>query len=166
MAAGLLSRTANCLAGSRPGIDRRKDIEASRISPRSETRRRRARHSRGATPSNHGPGAACVREKVGRKKLAGDVVFPLRTGGSVLFWTAALFRRFLCASSSTKSGGKAPQSKDQTLIMDHFHYRNRILYCEEVAVPALAERYGTPLYVYSKGTLLHHLGQLKRAFAE
>jgi diaminopimelate decarboxylase len=49
--------------------------------------------------------------------------------------------------------------------MDLFHYQNRILQCEDVPVPALAEQYGTPLYVYSAGTLLHHLNQLKRAFA-
>lgn len=49
--------------------------------------------------------------------------------------------------------------------MDHFHYKNRILHCEEVPVPALAEQYGTPLYVYSKATLLRHLGELQRAFA-
>src|SRR5262249_42673674 len=30
---------------------------------------------------------------------------------------------------------------------------------------ALAEAYGTPLFVYSKATLLHHLGQLQKAFA-
>jgi diaminopimelate decarboxylase len=49
--------------------------------------------------------------------------------------------------------------------MDHFHYRNRILHCDEIPVPQLAETYGTPLYVYSQKTLLHHLGQLQRAFA-
>src|SRR5260370_28818427 len=49
--------------------------------------------------------------------------------------------------------------------MDHFHYRNRVLHCEEVAVAILAEKYGTPLFVYSKKTLLHHLNQLNRAFA-
>jgi len=49
--------------------------------------------------------------------------------------------------------------------MDHFHYRDRILHCEDVAVRALAERYGTPLYVYSQATLLHHLNQLQQAFA-
>src|SRR5438874_6610214 len=49
--------------------------------------------------------------------------------------------------------------------MDHFTYRDRALYCEDVPVRALAEAYGTPLYVYSKSTLLHHLGQLQRAFA-
>ena len=49
--------------------------------------------------------------------------------------------------------------------MDHFHYRNRILHCEDVPVRQLAEKYGTPLYVYSKATLLHHLQQLQKAFA-
>src|SRR5260370_17605858 len=49
--------------------------------------------------------------------------------------------------------------------MDHFHYRDRILHCEDVPIPLLAEKYGTPLYVYSKRTLLHHLTQLQRAFA-
>jgi diaminopimelate decarboxylase len=49
--------------------------------------------------------------------------------------------------------------------MDHFAYRDRRLYCEDVPVRVLAETYGTPLYVYSKRTLLHHLGQLRRAFA-
>ena len=50
--------------------------------------------------------------------------------------------------------------------MDHFHYRNRVLHCEDVPVAALAEAYGTPLWVYSKATLLHHLGELQRAFAD
>src|SRR6266849_3274270 len=49
--------------------------------------------------------------------------------------------------------------------MDYFHYRNRVLHCEEVPVPQLAGAYDTPLFVYSKRTLLHHLDQLKRAFA-
>src|SRR5947209_13888415 len=49
--------------------------------------------------------------------------------------------------------------------MDHFHYRDRALYCEDVPVAELAERYGTPLWVYSKRTLLHHLHQLQQAFA-
>lgn len=49
--------------------------------------------------------------------------------------------------------------------MDHFTYKNRILHCDDVPVPALAEKYGTPLYVYSKKTLQHHLKQLQSAFA-
>lgn len=49
--------------------------------------------------------------------------------------------------------------------MDHFHYRNRVLHCEDVALTKLAEQYGTPLWVYSRQTLLHHLGALQKAFA-
>ena len=49
--------------------------------------------------------------------------------------------------------------------MDHFHYRDRVLFCEDVPVPDLAEAYGTPLWVYSRATLLHHLGALQTAFA-
>lgn len=49
--------------------------------------------------------------------------------------------------------------------MDYFHYKDHVLHCEEIPVPELAERYGTPLYVYSKKTLLHHLHQLQQAFA-
>ncbi len=50
--------------------------------------------------------------------------------------------------------------------MDHFDYRNRELYCEDVPVTELAEKYGTPLYVYSQATLLHHLKEVQTAFAE
>src|SRR5438105_5004812 len=50
--------------------------------------------------------------------------------------------------------------------MDHFTYRDRVLYCEDVPVPALAQAYGTPLYVYSTATLLHHLHELQKAFAQ
>jgi diaminopimelate decarboxylase len=49
--------------------------------------------------------------------------------------------------------------------MDHFHYQDRILHCDGVPVPELARIYGTPLYVYSKKTLLHHLGEIQKAFA-
>ncbi|MCS7166634.1 MAG: diaminopimelate decarboxylase [Gemmatales bacterium] len=49
--------------------------------------------------------------------------------------------------------------------MDHFYYTGHVLYCEGVPVTELAERYGTPLFVYSKKTLLHHLHQIQRAFA-
>jgi diaminopimelate decarboxylase len=39
------------------------------------------------------------------------------------------------------------------------------LYCEETRIADLAAQYGTPLYVYSKRTLLHHLTQIQQAFA-
>ncbi len=34
--------------------------------------------------------------------------------------------------------------------MDYFDYRNGELFCEDVSVKKLVEKYGTPLYVYSK----------------
>jgi diaminopimelate decarboxylase len=49
--------------------------------------------------------------------------------------------------------------------MDHFQYRNRVLHCEDVAVSELAEKFGTPLYIYSSATLVHHLTQIQKAFA-
>jgi diaminopimelate decarboxylase len=50
--------------------------------------------------------------------------------------------------------------------MDHFDYRDRTLYCEDVPVPELAEKYGTPLYVYSQGALVQKLTEVQTAFAE
>ncbi|MAT14527.1 MAG: diaminopimelate decarboxylase [Planctomyces sp.] len=50
--------------------------------------------------------------------------------------------------------------------MSHFHYQHDELYCEEVPVAKLAEEFGTPLYVYSKRTLLEKLNDIQTAFAE
>lgn len=49
--------------------------------------------------------------------------------------------------------------------MDHFEYRQGTLHCEQVPLPALAQRFGTPLYVYSQATLLEHYQRLAEAFA-
>ena len=49
--------------------------------------------------------------------------------------------------------------------MDHFQYRDRVLFCEDVPMAELADKYGTPLFVYSQATLLHHLKQIQTAFA-
>ncbi|XOB93093.1 diaminopimelate decarboxylase [Pseudomonadota bacterium 24LQ007] len=40
--------------------------------------------------------------------------------------------------------------------MDHFNYRNGELYAEDVAVADIAERFGTPAYIYSRATLERH----------
>lgn len=40
--------------------------------------------------------------------------------------------------------------------MDHFEYKQGVLYCEDVAVAELAAAYGTPLFVYSRATLERH----------
>nr|WP_298413941.1 diaminopimelate decarboxylase [uncultured Halomonas sp.] len=46
--------------------------------------------------------------------------------------------------------------------MDHFDYRNDILHAEDVPVASIAERFGTPCYVYSRATLERHY----RAYSE
>lgn len=40
--------------------------------------------------------------------------------------------------------------------MDHFNYRDGELYAEDVAVASIADRFGTPAYVYSRATLERH----------
>ena len=49
--------------------------------------------------------------------------------------------------------------------MDFFNYRNGQLYCEGVPAERIAAEVGTPAYVYSKATLLHHYHQVAGAFA-
>ncbi len=46
-----------------------------------------------------------------------------------------------------------------------FHYRNGRLFCEDVDVRAAADKFGTPLYLYSAGTILDHYGRLDKALA-
>jgi len=50
--------------------------------------------------------------------------------------------------------------------MHEFKYKNNLLYCEKVKVQTLAERFGTPLYVYSYATLVDHFIKLKNAFRQ
>ena len=49
--------------------------------------------------------------------------------------------------------------------MHHFEQKNGTLYAEGVSVTDLAERYGTPLYVYSTATLSRHFEAFDTAFA-
>ncbi|MEX2219491.1 MAG: diaminopimelate decarboxylase [Phycisphaerales bacterium] len=50
--------------------------------------------------------------------------------------------------------------------MDHFAYHAGRLHCERLSVTDLAERFGTPSYIYSRATLLDHYDRLAAAFAE
>ena len=50
--------------------------------------------------------------------------------------------------------------------MDHFQYRDGALFAEEIAVADLAERFATPLYVYSRATLERHFRAFDDAFGE
>lgn len=49
--------------------------------------------------------------------------------------------------------------------MDHFEYRDGELYAEAVPLAAIAERHGTPCYVYSRATLERHWRAFDAAFA-
>ena len=50
--------------------------------------------------------------------------------------------------------------------MHSFHYRKGTLHCEDVALTSLADNFGTPLYVYSAGTILDHYHRLDKALAD
>lgn len=49
--------------------------------------------------------------------------------------------------------------------MDHFALRDGVLHAEALPVAALAERFGTPLYVYSRATLERHYRAFDDALA-
>ncbi len=49
--------------------------------------------------------------------------------------------------------------------MHGFSYRNGELFCEDVSLKSLAEEHGTPLYVYSAGTITDHFIRLDKALA-
>ena len=49
--------------------------------------------------------------------------------------------------------------------MHRFHYQNDRLFCENADLGALAAQHGTPLYVYSKGTITDHFTRLDAALA-
>jgi diaminopimelate decarboxylase len=40
--------------------------------------------------------------------------------------------------------------------MDHFHYKEDELYAEDIALKNVADKYGTPAFIYSKATLERH----------
>jgi diaminopimelate decarboxylase len=50
--------------------------------------------------------------------------------------------------------------------MDPFIYRDGVLHAEQVAVPALATRFGTPLYVYSRAALEENFRAFDSAFGQ
>lgn len=49
--------------------------------------------------------------------------------------------------------------------MNHFHYRDNALFCEDVAVADIAARVGTPFYLYSAETLTRHFNAFDGAFS-
>ena len=49
--------------------------------------------------------------------------------------------------------------------MDHFTYRDGVLHAEDIALPAIADAVGTPVYVYSRATLVRHAQVFRDALA-
>lgn len=49
--------------------------------------------------------------------------------------------------------------------MHDFSYKHNNLYCESVAIEEIAGKYGTPVYVYSRSTLISHYRKIKEAFS-
>jgi diaminopimelate decarboxylase len=47
--------------------------------------------------------------------------------------------------------------------MHHFHYSGSQLFCESVSIESLVKKFGSPLYVYSQGTLKDHFQRLDQA---
>ena len=50
--------------------------------------------------------------------------------------------------------------------MDHFAYHNGVLHAEDVAIPAIAEAVGTPVYIYSAATLVRHARVFREGLAQ
>jgi diaminopimelate decarboxylase len=50
--------------------------------------------------------------------------------------------------------------------MNHFHYRNREMFAEEVPLKRIAHEVGTPAYIYSLATLKRHYKVFDQAFAK
>ncbi|UCD54798.1 MAG: diaminopimelate decarboxylase [Candidatus Omnitrophota bacterium] len=50
--------------------------------------------------------------------------------------------------------------------MHRFKYKDGSLYCENVNVARIAKEVGTPLYIYSKNTLLDHYRKIRNALRE
>lgn len=61
---------------------------------------------------------------------------------------------------------KSPKTATVNPNVDHFGYRQDRLYAEEVPLSAIAERVGTPCYVYSRATLERHFQVFDEAFGE
>jgi diaminopimelate decarboxylase len=49
--------------------------------------------------------------------------------------------------------------------MHEFHYQSKELYCEQIPISVVAEKVGTPLYLYSHRTLLNHYRAYDAAFS-
>src|SRR5438105_8909822 len=68
-------------------------------------------------------------------------------------------------SPRTTRDACAPRSSPLHSPVHFFHYHDGKLHCEDVDLARVAEEFGTPLYVYSAGTILDHYKRLDAALA-
>src|SRR5207244_5869614 len=69
------------------------------------------------------------------------------------------------ADGQYRNGLSEPDWFDR-LVMHSFHYQRGKLHCESYPLDKAAERYGTPLYVYSSQTIVDHYHRLDQALHE
>jgi len=50
--------------------------------------------------------------------------------------------------------------------MRYFRFRRNKLYCEDVEVERMADKFGTPLYIYSQRSFIDRFREIKRAFSK
>lgn len=50
--------------------------------------------------------------------------------------------------------------------MDYFEFKKGVLCCEGLSLKKIAQKYDTPLFIYSRKTILDHFLKLKKAFKE
>jgi diaminopimelate decarboxylase len=68
-------------------------------------------------------------------------------------------------SSASKTPGPPPLEREhRNLTMETFQHRAGQFFCEDVPVSSIAERFGTPTYVYSQKRILHNFERLARGF--
>ncbi len=49
------------------------------------------------------------------------------------------------------------------MMNNYFHYKNDALHVEQVSLADIAEKFGTPCYVYSRAALMDGMNQFKNA---
>ena len=56
--------------------------------------------------------------------------------------------------------------QEQLMSNDFITKKNNSFFIEEVDFKILAEKYGTPLYIYSKQSILHQISSLQEALSD
>ena len=48
--------------------------------------------------------------------------------------------------------------------MREFYYNNNELWCEQISIRKITEKFGTPLYLYSKQSIIDHCRHIEKGF--